>query len=241
MTMADAKDQGRFERLMMDDGAEIAAYRVGPNGPRKGGVVLIQEIFGVTTHIREQCDRFAQMGYEVVAPAIFDREAPGLDLGYRPEDVAKAMALVRSHAVERTLADAIACVALLQAAGPVFMTGYCYGGSVTWLAAGRDVQLAAAACYYGSMIPARAGLEPRCPTLVHFGRRDAEIPMSSVETFMAERPEVDVQLYPAGHGFNSDRRADYHHESAELAFKRTIALFDAHSARGLHPSVGERS
>lgn len=230
--MTDMQDQGRFERLTMDDGAEIAAYRVGPNGPRKGGIVLIQEIFGVTKHIREQADRFAAQGYEVIAPAIFDREAPGLDLGYAPGDIEEAMRLVRAHPVERTLADALECVKLLHADGPVFMTGYCYGGSVTWLAAASDAGLAAAACYYGSMIPARASLVPQVPTLVHFGEQDAEIPMSSVEAFIAQRPEVDVQLYPAGHGFNSDRRNDYHRESAELAFERTVALFDTHAARG---------
>lgn len=232
MVVTDTQDQGRFERITMDDGAEIAAYRVGPDGPRKGGIVLIQEIFGVTEHIREQCHRFAATGYEVIAPAIFDREAPGLDLGYQPEDVAEALRLVHAHSVERTLADVISCVGLLKADGPVFMTGYCYGGSVTWLAACSEAGLAAAACYYGSMIPAHAALLPRAPTLVHFGEHDAEIPMSGIEAFVAARPEVDVQLYPAGHGFNSDRRSDYHRESAELAFDRTMALFDAHAVRG---------
>jgi carboxymethylenebutenolidase len=167
----------------------------------------------------------------VIAPAIFDREAPGLDLGYSEADIAEAMRLVRSHPVERTLADAVGCVEVLGEAGPVFMTGYCYGGSVAWLAACSDAGLAAAACYYGSMIPSRASLVPRCPTLVHFGRDDVEIPLESVEAFRVARPEVDVRLYPAGHGFNSDRRADHHAESADLAFARTLELFDACSAQ----------
>ena len=109
------------------------------------------------------------------------------------------------------------------------MTGYCYGGSVTWLAACGDAELAAAAAYYGSMIPSRAALEPRCPVLIHFGREDAEIPTAAVKAFIDARPEVDVRLYLAGHGFNSDRRADYHRESAEAAFAATLALFDAHA------------
>ena len=230
--MDTSRDLGRFEPLVMDDSAAVTTYRVPAQGPRKGGLVLLQEIFGLTDHIREQCDRFARAGYEVIAPAVFDREAPGLDLGYSADDVAEAMRLVRAHAAERTLADAIACADELRAAGPVFMTGYCYGGSITWLAACSDAGLTAAACYYGSMIPARAALEPRCPVLIHCGREDAEIPMPAVEAFTAARPEVDVRLYPAGHGFNSDRRADYHRESAEQAFAATVALFDAQTAEG---------
>lgn len=225
-TMQHAADHGSFEQITMDDGAHIAAYRVRPDGPRRGGLVLLQEIFGLTRHIREQCDRFAAAGYEVIAPAIFDREAAGLDLGYDPDSVAEAIRLVRAHPVERALADALGCAALLREAGPVFMTGYCYGGSVSWLAACSEAGLAAASCYYGSLIPSRATLLPQCPTLVHFGLNDPEIPMPDVEVFIAAQPQVDVQLYPAGHGFNSDRRADYHRESAERAFERTLALFD---------------
>lgn len=221
--------RGHLESLVMDDGARIGIYRVKPEGPRKGGIVLLQEIFGLTSHIKEQCDRFAAAGYEVVAPAIFDRQAPGLDLGYDAQSVAKAIRLVKAHPLDRALADAICCVEVLRDAGPVFMTGYCYGGSVTWLAACSDAGLSAAACYYGSLIPANADLVPQCPTLIHFGERDAEIPIPAVEAFRATRPDVEVRLYPAGHGFNSDRRADFHAESSDLAFARTVALFDRHA------------
>ncbi|MBB3695630.1 dienelactone hydrolase family protein [Sphingomonas sp. BK580] len=221
---------GRLVDLTATDGAPIAAYHVEAQAPRRGGLVLIQEIFGLTTHIREQCDRFAREGYDVLAPAIFDREAPGLDLGYAPEEVAEAIRLVRAHPLEQTLTDADLCIEQLAAAGPVFMTGYCYGGSASYVMACRSTRLTAAACYYGSMIPSRAHERPLCPVLVHFGREDVEIPMDAVEAFRDARPDVEVQLYPAGHGFNSDRRDDYDAASARLAFERTLAFFDAASA-----------
>lgn len=219
------KLHGRTEIVVMSDGAAIECYRSPAVGPRVGGLVLIQEIFGLTDHIKEQCDRFAAAGFEVLAPAIFDREAPGLCLGYGEADVAEAIRLVRAHSSDLAVADAADCAALLRVDGPVFMTGYCYGGSVSWLAACANIGLAAASCYYGSLIPSRSHLEPTCPTIAHFGREDGEIPMSDVEAFISTRPEVGVFLYPAGHGFNSDRRSDYDSESAALAFERTVAHF----------------
>jgi carboxymethylenebutenolidase len=222
---------GEVIRLTATDGSSFSTYHVPAQMPRRGGLVLIQEIFGLTAHIKEQCDRFAHAGYEVLAPAVFDREAPELDLGYSPDEMEEAMRLVRTHPFELTLQDSELCIDRLASAGPVFMTGYCYGGSASWAMACRSDRLAAAACYYGSMIPARAQTKPLCPVLVHFGRDDAEIPMDTVEAFIAARPEVDVQIYPAGHGFNSDRRADFHAESAALAFRRTVDLFDKHATR----------
>jgi carboxymethylenebutenolidase len=111
--------------------------------------------------------------------------------------------------------------------GPVFITGFCYGGTVTWAAACRCEGLAAAAGYYGAQIPAMAGETPKCPTILHFGKHDSSIPMEGVEKVKAAHPEVPVYLYDAGHGFNSDRRTDYHAESAQLAFERTLAHFES--------------
>jgi len=217
--------RGRLESVTMDDGVAIGCYRSPAVGERIGGLVLIQEIFGLTDHIREQCDRFADAGFDVIAPAIFHREAPGLNLGYGEADVAEAIRLVRAHPIDRALADAARCVALLGQEGPVFMTGFCYGGSVTWLSACSDIGLTAAAGYYGSLIPSRSALTPLCPTILHFGMEDAEIPLADIEAFALARPDVEVLLYPAGHGFNSDRRQDYHRESAVLAFERTVSHF----------------
>lgn len=219
---------GSMISMKMDDGASIGVYHAAPAGVRRGGLVLIQEIFGVTEHIREQCGRFAEEGYEVLAPALFDREAPGLQAGYGAEDVQASLRIARElHPFEQSIADVQVCIDALGSKGPVFITGYCYGGSVTWAAACRCSGLAAASGYYGSMIPRMADETPRCPTILHFGRHDKSIPMDGVEAVRARHPGVQIHVYDAGHGFNSDRRSDFHAESARLARERTLALFAA--------------
>lgn len=221
--------RGRMIRMRMSDGAEIGVYHVEPKGERRGGLVLIQEIFGVTEHIREQCDLFADEGYEVLAPALYDREVPGFEASYSEEDVQRAIQVARQlHDFEVSLKDAQTCIDVLKAKGPVFMTGYCYGGSVTWAMAARSGDLAAASGYYGGMIPTMANLEPKCPTILHFGAHDHGIPMAGVQRVAELHPEVAVHVYDAGHGFQSDRRTDYHEPSARLARERTLALFRAH-------------
>jgi carboxymethylenebutenolidase len=221
---------GQMIRMTMDDGAEIAVYHTEEVGERRGGLVLIQEIFGVTDHIRELCDEFAGDGYEVLAPALFDREAPGFECDYTGEQFDHAVKLARQlHPFEQSLKDAQTCIDALKSKGPVFMTGYCYGGSVTWRMAQISPDLAAASSYYGSLVPTTfAGEAPRCATIAHFGRFDAGIPMEGVEALIAKaHPTAQIFVYEANHGFNSDRRKDYHEESSELARERTLGLFKA--------------
>ncbi|MCA3726433.1 MAG: dienelactone hydrolase family protein [Phenylobacterium sp.] len=221
--------RGQMIRMKMSDGAEIGVYHAQPTkARRRGGLVLIQEIFGVTEHIKEQCDQFADQGYEVLAPALYDREVPGFEASYSPEDIQRAMQVARvQHDFQVSLADAQTCIDALKDKGPVFMTGYCYGGSVTWAMACRSRDLAAASGYYGGLIPAMADQTPNCPTILHFGQHDHGIPMEGVRKVAELHPEVAVHVYDAGHGFQSDRRADYHEPSAKLARERTLALFRA--------------
>jgi len=220
--------RGQMIRMKMSDDAGIGVYHVGPTGDRRGGLVLIQEIFGVTEHIREQCDLFADEGYEVLAPALYDREVPGFEASYSEADIQRAIEVARQlHDFEISLKDAQTCIDALKDKGPVFMTGYCYGGSVTWAMAARSGDLAAASGYYGGMIPTQASLEPKCPTILHFGAHDHGIPLPGVERVAELHPEVAVHIYDAGHGFQSDRRTDYHEPSATLARQRTLALFHA--------------
>lgn len=221
---------GEMTRMTMSDGAEIGVYHAPPIGERRGGVVLVQEIFGVTDHIRDMADDFAADGYDVLAPALFDREHPGFEAAYSGPDFGRAVELARElHPFERSLADVQTCIDALREKGPVFVVGYCYGGSVAWAAATRLDGVAAASAYYGSMIPKFAEeAAPRVPVVAHFGRHDAGIPMEGVEAVAAKRfPNATIHVYEAGHGFNSDRRKDYHEPSAELAKERTLALFRA--------------
>jgi len=222
---------GTMMSMRMSDGAEIGVYHAEPPGPRLGGLVLLQEIFGVNDHIKEQCERYAAEGYEVLAPALFDREAPGLEAGYTPEETQHALRIARElHAFGQSVADVQTCIDQLKAKGPVFIVGYCYGGSMTWAAACRCAGLSAASAYYGGMIPKMAGETPRCPTILHFGKQDKGIPLDGVEAVRNHHPEVETYLYDAGHGFNCDRRAGYDDESARLARERTLALFRANAA-----------
>ena len=220
---------GQFEQITMSDGASVAVYRARPEGERMGGVVLVQEIFGVTEHIRDMAEEYARDGYEVLAPALFDREAPGFAADYGGEGLAEGIRLARDvHPFALSLADVQTCVDALFPAGPVFVVGYCYGGSIAWLAATRMHGVAAASGYYGGQVPATADEEPKVPVALHFGRFDQSIPMEGVDKVIARQwPLADVYVYEAGHGFNSDRRKDYHEPSADLAKERTLALFRA--------------
>jgi carboxymethylenebutenolidase len=221
---------GQMITMKMSDGAEIAVYHAAAEGMRKGGLILIQEIFGVTDHIRELCDEYAADGYEVLSPALFHREDPGFECDYTGPQFEHAVKLARQlHPFEQSLADAQTCIDALKGKGPVFMTGYCYGGSVTWAVAGQSDDLAAASSYYGSLVPTTfIDQTPKCAAICHFGRFDAGIPMEGVEALIAkEHPTAQVYVYDANHGFNSDRRKDYHEESADLARERTLGLFKA--------------
>ena len=220
--------RGTMTRMKMSDGAEIGVYHVQPSVARRGGLVLIQEIFGVTEHIMELCDGYAADGYEVLGPALYDREAPNFQATYSPEDIQKAIKIARGeHPFDLSVADAQVCIDDLKKRGNVFITGYCYGGSVTWAAAGRCTGLSAASGYHGGNIGQMIDLNPKCPTILHFGENDHGIPMEIVTKVKDAHPDVKVYVYPAGHGFNSDRRTDYHEESAKLARQRTLDLFRA--------------
>ena len=221
---------GEMIRMTMGDGAEIGVYHAPAAGERRGGLVLIQEIFGVTDHIRDLCDEYAADGYEVLSPSLYDREHPGFEAEYTGADFNRAVELARQlHPFDQSLDDAQSCIDALKDKGPVFITGYCYGGSVAWAMAGKSDDLAAARSYYGSMEPTVYGVQaPKCPTIAHFGRFDAGIPMEGVEALIEKaHPLAQIYVYEANHGFNSDRRKDYHEESSELARERTLALFRA--------------
>lgn len=217
-------------KMKMSDGAQIAVYHAPAQGERKGGLVLIQEIFGVTDHIRELCDEYASDGYEVLAPALFDREHPGFEAEYNGPDFDRAVELARKiHEFDQSLSDAQICIDALKSKGPVFITGYCYGGSVAWRMAQLSDDLAGASAYYGGLIPTQFSDEaPKCATIAHFGRYDKGIPMEGVEAVIAKQhPTAQIFVYDANHGFNSDRRKDYHEPSAVLARERTLGLFAA--------------
>jgi carboxymethylenebutenolidase len=217
----------RISLTSQADGFVLDAYHVAPDDARHGGLVLVQEIFGVTEHIRELCDGFAADGYEVIAPSFFDRQERGFAAGYDADGVAKGRAYSEAAPWDQVQGDLQAAIEALK--GPVNVVGYCWGGTAAWLAACRCDRVAAASGYYGRRIPELIAETPRCPTILHFGKRDPTIPPEVVEQIRDAFPELPVYVYDAGHGFASDRRADYDPDSARLARLRTLQLFSRSS------------
>jgi carboxymethylenebutenolidase len=208
------------------DGFELDAYHVRPDDARRGGLLLIQEIFGVTDHIRELCDGFAADGYEVIAPSFYDRLEHGFEADYSEASIQKGVQYSTATPWDQVAGDAQAAIDALKP--PVFVTGYCWGGAATWLAACRCEGLAAAAGFYGRRISELVDETPKAPTILHYGKTDASIPMEKVEEVREKHPDTPIYLYDAGHGFVSDRRRDYHEDSARLARLRTLAHFARH-------------
>jgi carboxymethylenebutenolidase len=209
--------------LTASDGFKLGAYRAEPQGKPKGGLVVIQEIFGVNHHIKAVCDRFAAQGYLAVAPALFDRYTPNFETGYSPPEIEQARAYIGKLDFGKVLLDTQAAIDSVKSVGKVGIVGFCLGGSVAFASACKLNGLACAIGYYGGMIAKSADDKPKVPTLLHFGETDHTIPMSDVDTIKNKRPDVEVHVYPAGHGFSCDERASYHEPSHKQALERTLA------------------
>ncbi len=207
------------------DGFRLGAYRADPVGPARGGVVVIQEIFGVNHHIRSICDRLADAGYRAIAPQLFDRIEPNFESGYTVPEVAYARGLAGRVDWEKMVVDAFSAADALKRDGPVAIMGFCMGGSVAFLASTRFGGLAAAICYYGGQIARNADRKPKCPVQMHFGEDDEHISMDDVETIRQKRPECEIYVYHgAGHAFSNEDRSSYELRSAKIAWQRSLAL-----------------
>ena len=208
----------------------IRAWLAQPHVPPRGALVVVQEIFGVNAHIRKVCTTFADHGYVAMAPAFFDHFEHDVQLDYDPEGVEHGRELVEKLGFERALEDVKAAAAQLQEYGKVGVVGYCWGGTVAYLANTRLSMPAVS--YYGARTVPFLDEQLDAPMMFHFGERDASISADDVELHRQRHPEADIHVYPAGHGFNCDQRADFHRPSAEQALERTLALFH----RALRPA-----
>ncbi|HEX3365969.1 dienelactone hydrolase family protein [Phenylobacterium sp.] len=211
------------------DGFEFSAYHEPSFTPRKGGVIVIQEIFGLDEYVRADVGRWAKMGYEAIAPSMYDRREPGFLAKHDPDGIKAGVAHAMGTPQDQAMGDIAACAAFLRTRGSkVCIVGYCYGGSLAWLAASRVEGLAAASSYYGSMVQANAAQALKCPAIVHLGRTDHGIPADEVAAAIGEHhPDTPVYIYEgAGHGFNNESPERYNAEAADLARHRTLELFD---------------
>ena len=224
---------GQWVDLKAADGSVCPAYVARPEGKARGAVVVLQEIFGVNSHIRSVADGYAKDGYLAVAPATFARVKPGVELGYTPDDMSAGMALktaVEALPQSGVLQDIQAAIEYASQAGKVGVIGYSWGGLLTWRSACLLKGLSAAVPYYGGGVTSEseAARQPKCPVLAHFGEKDHWIPLDGVQAFKRTHPEVEVQVYSANHGFNCDQRASYDAPAAAQARERTLAFLAKH-------------
>jgi carboxymethylenebutenolidase len=220
---------GKHFTLTAADQHRLGAYRADPQGQAKGGIVVIQEIFGVNHHIRAVCDRLASEGYAAVAPALFDRSQPNFECGYTPDEIANARKFVASPDFPAMMRDTQAAIDSLAKEGPVAIMGFCLGGTIAFLAAAEATGLSAAVCYYGGHIIKMVDKKPKCPTQMHFGEKDASISMSDVETIKSKHADAEIFVYPgAAHGFNCDERGSYNEAAAKLAWQRSVDFLNKH-------------
>jgi len=219
---------GKMIELTAADGHKLAAYRADPSGKPRGGIVVIQEIFGVNSHIKQVADGFAADGYVAIAPAMFDRVQKEVDLGYSPDEIAKGREIRGKITNDMAVKDAEAAVKAASA-GKVGIVGYCWGGLVAWLAAAKVPGLSAAVPYYGGGILDNADLEPKVPLMGHFGDKDAHIPVEGVKKLAEKlKPKHQIFTYEADHGFNCDHRGSYNAPAAKQARSRTLDFFRKH-------------
>jgi len=212
----------KFITLKANDGFELSAWRADPAGKPRGGVVVVQEIFGVNHHIRGVADFFAAQGYLAIAPALFDRVERNVDLGYNGSDRQIGMALIAKVDRAKLRVDVAAAVSAAKEGGKVAVVGYCLGGSFAYFAACDLADVSAAVGYYGGMILDAKDEKPKAPTILHFGEKDGHIPIARVREFAAAHPGLPIYTYPADHGFNCDERDSYDAPSAALARSRTL-------------------
>jgi len=224
---------GTWINLQAADGLEFPVYVAQPTGTARAAVVVLQEIFGVNTHIREVADGYAQAGYLAVAPATFHRVKPGVELGYGPEDMSAGSALkasVEALPAPGVLQDIQSAIDYAAKAGKVAVLGYCWGGLLTWRSACLLKGLSAAVPYYGGGMTSEKEIirHAQCPVLAHFSDQDHWIPLEGVEAFRQAHPEVQTHIYAAKHGFNCDHRAAFDAAAATLARERTMSFLGQH-------------
>jgi carboxymethylenebutenolidase len=213
---------GHKIQMTAADGHVLSAYMAEPIGKPRGGIVVIQEIFGVTRHIRDVAEQYAAAGYLAVAPALFDRVEPDVDVPY--SDSQKGFGYVKALNNDKVMLDIQAAADHVKSAGRVGVVGYCWGGQLAFLSAAR-LTVDTAVAYYGGGIQQQLAHVPRVPVMFHFGEKDTHIPLSAVDEIRRAYPRGVYHLYPAGHGFNCTDRASFDAPCAKLAFDRSVEFF----------------
>jgi carboxymethylenebutenolidase len=219
-------------KLTASDGFGFNAYTAAPAGKPKGGVVVIQEVWGTNRWIRSEVDRYAGEGYFAIAPAMTDRMELGYESdNYKPEQFIKIGELMKKFDVKLAALDVAAAAQEASKVGRVGITGYCFGGAASWRAAHDGMGFSAASGYYGGGVMNYIDLAPKIPLEMHYGEKDTGIPLDQVAQLRQRYPDVGIYLYPGDHGFcNADRPDKYDAGSCKAANARTLAFFAKHLA-----------
>ena len=227
--MPNLRDTLTMIRLVASDGHRLDAYLARPRSRARGGIVVAQEMYGVNEYLRGVCDFYAAQGYTAIAPALYDRKQRGLTFVYTKEDHDRAQKTYTTWNFDHALIDLDAAHAAVEDDGKVAILGFCWGGTLAWLAACRR-DYAGAVAYYGSMMPDYAGEQARCPVVAHVGDRDTSFPPARIAQFRTARPEVPFHIYEgAQHGFdNASRTERYDAGAHKLARERTLAFLGKH-------------
>jgi carboxymethylenebutenolidase len=222
----DNRIEEAWVELSATDGHRLDAFRASPRAEARGAVVVVQEIFGVNAHIQKVARALASEGYTTIAPALFDRASKKVELAYDKEGIDRGLAIKSSITFENALLDVSAALDGCPAGKATIVLGFCWGGTIAWLAAGK-LPINAAVAYYGGQIGAFLDVAPKAPVMTHFGSQDHSIPLSVSQAVTEKLPTVVNHVYPAGHGFNCDERESFHAQSAALAWGRTAGFLSA--------------
>jgi carboxymethylenebutenolidase len=236
--MTAAAARGSFTRLMARDGHEFDAWLTPASSTPRGAIIVLQEIFGVNSHIRAVAEGFAAEGYVVIAPALFDRVRRNVELDYSPPSVEQGRGYALQLTEQQILLDLGACINVVKRNGPVGVVGYCWGGSLAYLAA-CELPIRAAVNYYGTRTVQLLERRPRVPVQYHFGEQDKTLPPEAIAKIRAAHPQGEYFTYPADHGFNCDQRAAFDAAAAQLARERTLSFFARHLAESLEDAPDE--
>ncbi len=216
--------------LTARDGHKFGAYKAQPTARPTAAIIVIQEIFGVNSHIKAVADGYASAGYLAIAPALYDRAQRGYETGYSPEEIQAGVAVMQTLKIENTLMDVDATLEHARAAGRVGIVGYCWGGTIAWVAAARTTGLACSVPYYGGGIAGYIGEKPNCPVMFQFGEQDKSPTPEQARQVVAAHPGTVAHFYDAGHGFNCDQRGSYNAAASALAKTRSLEFFAKHLA-----------
>ena len=219
---------GQMIELKASDGFTLSAYVAAPTGRARGALIIAQEIFGVNNHIKSVADGYAADGYLTIAPALFDRIQRGVDLGYTEADIATGRTYIPKANLDHAMLDVAAAVKHVTPAGKVGVIGYCWGGTVAWMAAAKVDGIAGAIAYYGGGVAAHSSLMPQIPVMFHWGNQDHAIPLTDVHKVETAHPTATSHIYTAGHGFNCNERGSWHELAAKLARGRSIEFLHKH-------------